>query len=755
MSVMYLNKDGLYILKLDSLQVEQIHAAVDMPEIWHRRLGHIGNEGLRQLGLPILEKKCSTCIEGKAKRLLFQQQIKRTQQIGELIHSDLSGPINPPTENGEKYFQVILDDFSHFVVVKLLKAKDEAEQNLIEYISEIERQHELPVKRLRLDNGGEFSSNNFKRFARQKGIKLEYTMSYSPQMGGKAERMNQTLLNMVRTKLIDSGIAKHLWGEAIRCSAYELNRSPTTTLNKGKTPAFMWHGKNDISKLRIFGCRVWYNVIPKENKLNPRAKRAVMLGYCGGGYRLWSPEELKIIQSRDVKFDEEIMECKSQNSQIFEDDGEEDKEDQKEQSKEVIVRERKDEIDEDENEGKIQEQYQPRPKRTSQQPSHLNDYELYTAYCMLTSVGEPETFEEANKLPEWKQAIKKELESHETLQTWTPAKLPENKAAIDTRWIFKVKTDGTKKARLVAKGFQMPFEEGEFSYAPVCRMSTIRILLSMAAQENWPLKQIDVPTAFLNGLLDTDVYINKPEGVKCNEEILKLNRALYGLRRAPKCWNDHFNNVMEKLNFQRSKYDFCLYKRKGIFLVLFVDDALITGHADKIEETISDLHKEFKVKSDSNVSTFLGMKINQSKNRIQVSQPGIIERLLQEFNMEQCRGVSTPMETNFHYEEDAIDNNVPYRRLVCSLMYLSVTTRPDLSYSVSYLSRYLDKPTDKLWKAAKRILRYVNQTKDLGITFKKGSGGLVSYSDADWASDKDSRKSVSGLIVFYNGNPIS
>lgn len=222
-------RNGLFVLIIDSIvnQSENCNVTID-EDVWHRRLGHAGKDVLQQLGLKSSRKICSTCVEGKATRSPFARNERRTNAIGELIHSDISGPIIPNTFDGGKYFQAILDDYSHFVVVRILKTKDEAEDNLIEYVQELETQHDVKVKRLRLDNGGEFTSNNFKDFCKQRGMKLEYTMPYSPQSNGKSERMNRTLLNMLRTKLIDSGIPKELWGEALKCSAYELNRTPTS-----------------------------------------------------------------------------------------------------------------------------------------------------------------------------------------------------------------------------------------------------------------------------------------------------------------------------------------------------------------------------------------------------------------------------------------------------------------------------------------------------------------------------------------------
>ncbi|KAG5874756.1 hypothetical protein JTB14_013121 [Gonioctena quinquepunctata] len=163
-----------------------------------------------------------------------------------------------------------------------------------------------------------------------------------------------------------------------------------------------------------------------------------------------------------------------------------------------------------------QESTVTRSGRTVKIPQNLQDYEIYTAYCLLTKVDQdPKTYKEASIMLDWQQAIDKELSSHEKLETWQPAKLPVGQSAIDTRWLFKTEEDGTKKARLVAKGFQVPYNNAdEFSYAPVCRLSTIRMFLSVSVQKDWKLHQIDVPTAFLNGVMNTEVFIKAPEGLK-------------------------------------------------------------------------------------------------------------------------------------------------------------------------------------------------------------------------------------------------
>lgn len=158
-------------------------------ELWHRRLGHLNCKEMKNLGF-VPSEKCSKCIERRVTRRPFLKRKTRSLHIGELIHSDLSGPITPTTPAGHKYFQVIIDDYSHFTIVKLLKNKSEAEENLMEYIKNVQTQHNVKVKKIRVDNGGEFTSNNFKNFCTRKGIQLQYSRPYSPQQNGLSERIN-------------------------------------------------------------------------------------------------------------------------------------------------------------------------------------------------------------------------------------------------------------------------------------------------------------------------------------------------------------------------------------------------------------------------------------------------------------------------------------------------------------------------------------------------------------------------------------
>ncbi|KAJ8880841.1 hypothetical protein PR048_017312 [Dryococelus australis] len=171
------------------------------------------------------------------------------------------------------------------------------------FIKMMKIQHGAKRKGIRLDNGGELCSNSFKKLCYDKGIIIEFTTPYTPQQNSKAERMNLTLMNKVRTKFAETDQPHALWGEAIRASVYELNRSPTSAL-QNMTPASVWFGENDLSKVRVFRSQAYMLKLPRESKLEPHAKSKIMVGYSGGGYCLWDPLKGKIIRLRDVTFNE-------------------------------------------------------------------------------------------------------------------------------------------------------------------------------------------------------------------------------------------------------------------------------------------------------------------------------------------------------------------------------------------------------------------------------------------------------------------
>ncbi|CAB0000355.1 unnamed protein product [Nesidiocoris tenuis] len=442
--------------------------------LWHRRLSHPCNKYMRVMNLPELKEACGPCREGKATRLPFMSRpLPRTSRIAELLWSDVAGPIRTPTRNGERFFSVIIDDFSHMMTVHLLKKKSDAARVLMDRIRQLNASGHQ-VSRIRVDNGGEFSSHELKNFCSQKGINLEYTLHYTSQQNGASERGIRAVLDKVRTMLSETQLPKHLWGEAARCAAYLMNRTPTSALPGFGIPHKTFFGRVNHSKIRIFGSRCWAYKLPNSgDKIDSRAEEVRLVGYAPNGYRVWNPTRDHIYVSRDVRFDETDFIYKKPDEQqvstVLPIIGEGSSPIVGSSpvvgsspivgsspvvgsppvvgSSVTVVEERP--VPEDSS---TIGSPNTRPNRDRKLPSRLQDFEVYSAFCLLTE-SDPTTYEEAMNDKDWSKAIEAEIKSHEEHGTWEPAVLPKDKKAIGTRWVFKTKQDGVKKARLVAKGF--------------------------------------------------------------------------------------------------------------------------------------------------------------------------------------------------------------------------------------------------------------------------------------------------------------
>ena len=324
----------------------------------------------------------------------------------------------------------------------------------------------------------------------------------------------------------------------------------------------------------------------------------------------------------------------------------------------------------------------------------------------------PEKFKDikGNKFEEeWLEACRQEIAAHQRNRTWELVELPNGKRVIGSRWTFvlKLNADGTIKrfkARFVAQGFTQTFGLDFLNtYAPVVGMSTVRWLLSLACANNWKVYQMDIETAFLYAEVKEEIYVKQPEGFQEGgpNKVLKLLKALYGLRQAPHEFNkllDDFLRKTGKLN--RTKADYCLYHGRSIdgkliLVAVFVDDILITGNwTERIEKLKLDLGSRFTMKDLGEVYQCLGFIVERDYNKgtLKLHQKPYIEKLLERFEYNSYR-VSTPAEENTYHQVENfyLRNNIPetvdypYHELIGGLLYLAVTSRPDIANIVRIL----------------------------------------------------------------------
>lgn len=319
------------------------------------------------------------------------------------------------------------------------------------------------------------------------------------------------------------------------------------------------------------------------------------------------------------------------------------------------------------------------------------------------------------------------------------------------------------KARLVAKGYSQ--EHGiDYTevYAPVARMDTIRTILATAARKAWNIYQLDVKSAFLHGVLVEDVYIQQPKGYVIDgeeEKVYKLHKALYGLKQASRAWFSRIEEYFVKEGFKKSQNEETLFiktnKHGNILIVsVYVDDLIYTGDdLSMMIEFKQSMQREFDMTDLGKMRYFLGIGVLQTPHGIHISQGKYVFEVLKRFNMENCNAVYNPMVPGSKLEMDDGGERVDetfYKQIIGSLMYIT-TTRPDLQFAVSLLSRYMAKPTQLHLQAAKRVLRYLRGTMDFGVWYKRGgTGEVLVYTDNDFAGDVESRKSSSGYAFLMD-----
>ncbi|GAB2265737.1 hypothetical protein Dimus_037845 [Dionaea muscipula] len=514
--------------------------------------------------------KCEICVEAKLTRTSFQAVERSTKPL-DLIHSDVCDLKFVQTRGGSKYFITFVDDCTNYCYVYLLKSKDEAIDKFILYKNEVENQLSAKIKVLRSDRGGEYEAP-FYAFRAEHGIIHQTTAPYSPQQNGVVERKNRTLKEMMNAMLISSGLPQNMWGESILTANYLLNKISRQKVEK--TPYELWHGRQPSYKyLRVWGCLAKVIVpTPKREKIGPKTVDCVFIGYAhnSSAYQFLVHESKitdihknTIMESRNAEFFENIFPYQSPEESSS-----------KKRTLEDVTEtgqgeDPNDEMDQDESQEPNEEiEFEPRrSKRARIEKIFGPDFQMYMVD------REPQTYKEAVNSPDgplWKEAINSEVDSILQNHTWELVDLPQGCKPLGYKWIFrkKMKADGTidkYKARLVIKGYNQKEGLDHFdTYSPVTRITSIRMIIAIAALRNLEIHQMDVKTAFLNGDLEEEMYMEQPEGFIApghERKVCRLVKSLYGLKQAPKQWHEKFDKAMLSSGLSINRSDKCVCER--------------------------------------------------------------------------------------------------------------------------------------------------------------------------------------------------
>ena len=423
-----------------------------------------------------------------------------------------------------------------------------------------------------------------------------------------------------------------------------------------------------------------------------------------------------------------------------------------------------------------------------------NDPRIYAAKHKVNDPDMPSLTEAltGEHADEYLIAMKNEIRQLVKQKTWTPMyrkDVPlthngERRPILKGTWVFKLKRypDGTPmkfKARYCVRGdLQREGIDYFETYAPVVQWSTIRLVLTLILTKKWVTKQVDYTNAFAQAALAEEVYIETPRCFehKDNKNVLKLNNSLYGLKQAPKTFYEKLRDGLIEREFKQSLLDPCLFMKKDMMCLIYVDDTIITGpnphEIDKLITSLGVAKEEqvhtFELRDEGEVGAFLGIQIERNKNnKFYLTQTGLIKKVLATAGMENSKAtVKTPASTTplgLDTDRETFNESWEYPVVIGMLLYLAQNSRPDIAYAVHQCARFTHAPRQSHSIAVKRILRYLNSTKDKGMYLTPLNDLTINYFvDADfaglWNVEDDQNplcvKSQSGILLTFMGCPI-
>uniref|UniRef100_A0A2N9GQF3 Integrase catalytic domain-containing protein n=1 Tax=Fagus sylvatica TaxID=28930 RepID=A0A2N9GQF3_FAGSY len=656
----------------------------------------------------------------------------RSSDILEIIHTDICSP--DMDSHGQKYFISFIDDYSRYMYLYMLYNKNEALDAFKIFKAEVEKQCGKQIKIVRSDRGGEYygrytedgqAPGPFAKFLQEHGIVAQYTMPGSPDQKWCSRKK--------KPNIIGHGAELETEFEDI-CTFGDARLN--TRIVESRNAKFL---ENDL----ISGSDQTRNIVSENDHSESQPST--------------SSDRLGIVYSTpqvQTGVEQPIIEVLQAADDIL-----------------------------------VDQEYDGTTLRRSIRPKRSAIPDDYVVYLQesdynIGAENDPEFFSQAMSCKEselWYNAMKEEMNSMKSNGVWDLVELPNGVKAIGCKWVFKTKKDSLGnieryKARLVAKGFTQ--KEGidyTETFSLLSKKDSLRVILALVAHFDLELQQMDVKTAFLNGDLEEEVYMKQLEGFSSSDGeqlVCKLKKSIYGLKQASRQWYLKFHNVISSFGFVENIMDQCIYQKvsgsKICFLVLYVDDILLaTNDKGLLHEVKQFLSKNFDMKDMGEASYVIGIKIHRDRFQgiLGLSQETYINKVLKRFRMNDCSPSVAPIVKGDRFNlnqcpkndlEREQMKNIPYASAVGSLMYAQVYTRPDIAFAVGMLGRYQSDPGLDHWRAAKKVMRYLQGTKDYMLMYRRTDNlEVIGYSDSDFAGCIDSRKSTSGYIFLMASGAVS
>lgn len=362
------------------------------------------------------------------------------------------------------------------------------------------------------------------------------------------------------------------------------------------------------------------------------------------------------------------------------------------------------------------------------------------------------------------------LNSHREMQSWIEISKSDqsarNQQVLDCMWVYTYKSDKHGrfqkcKARLVVRGDQQARSIHEDTYASTLAGRSFRILMAIAARFDLELVQYDAVNAFVNAKMDRDIFMKMPPGHRKPGRILKLQRALYGLRCSPLLWQKELTRTLEELGFEKVPHEPCCMMKNGIIIFFYVDDIVLAyqkGKENEVKHLTDQLQRKYQLTGGNDLQWFLGIEVVRDRDQglIWLSQSAYVDKIAKLATKDPDRWPSVPMsgpELLPNEERASVASIRRYQKKIGSILYAAVVTRPDIAFAVSRLARFNMNPSDEHHAAADKVIHYLMKTRSLALQLGGGDEFLVA-SDASFADNSIDRKSSQGYVMQLFGGTI-
>ena len=756
----------------------RVHSAkgfqCSVSQIHHFRMGHPSLQVTRkmvQLGLfpssvKPAKKFCPPCIEGKLTRESIPKVAERRRGVATLplerLHVDLVSGLRVQS-NGQKVFILITDEKTGYRWLAFGATKKEASSNLLILLKRLHNQTDKKLRFLHSDRGSEFIESDLQDWLDSHGVINEYSNAGVPEQNGTAERSNRTVCDMARSLMATAQLRISFWFWAVSYAVYLLNRSFNIT--KNDVPYALYYGRSpSLEHIRVFGAKGYAHFplqVARQHRYSSRGIKAIFLGFSktSRSYIVWVPEWRCWKECRTLRLDENSLIAHTLNQ--FEHNN------WVEQYPDLFSA----------SSSGIQSPTRSRVTTPSPRTVRRSQRIAQKALAVATDVA-PKSWAQILSLPialqrKWIEAYQRELDSITKagglrVVSATEAK---DKQVIPLRELFTIKRDNVThnvklKVRLCCRGDLV--KNVPETFAPVAGTVPLRVFLSIMVLWKLSWVQADISTAFLHARDSVTRYYRLPQGhpAKDGSKLIWAGEcALYGLKNAPRLWNDCIDTFLSQTGFEALETDPCLYRHSSqpmTFLLLYVDDLLIASPSEQTLAKFTDaLQSRFAIKSTNRIEEFVGIQLCRNENGLRLFNVDKIRQLsdvLEVTNGHQCQKL--PMNENVDMDNTQSKEFHPvhfYQSVIGSLNFIANSSRPDISTAVNWLSRYQKNPRVSHFRLARKCTRYLCQTQDFVMYYptEDTSGVYITvWTDSNFVRTKDG-KSTYGYIIKLNSHLVA